>query len=206
MILIAVLFLIPIYYVAKSKGRSGAVCSIAAGIGAAIGFFAPMMWNEPRLAILQFALPAAVLLVVAALPGRLGAPGKAYFKIVFTCPECGQTVTFPRASEGTAELCPKCQELIRVPTDEFSPKANPKRRNKPVGASGEVCFETFGRAASADQLAAILNDQGVKARVTSDSGGGVLPQIGNAQGHRVIIDAAQWEDAVKIESDCSGDR
>lgn len=205
MILIVVLFLVPIYYIAKSKGRSGASYSVAAGVLALLALDAPMMWDEPRLGSLQLAFPAAVLLLVALLPVRPGAPGKAYLKIEFACPECGQTVTFPREREGAAELCPKCGELIRVATDEFSPVSGPTRRTKPEGVAGEVCFDTFGRPEPADQLAAILNDNGVNARVSSDGGGGVLPQVGNTQGHRVMIDVAQWEDAVKIEQECQQD-
>jgi hypothetical protein len=190
---IAWLFGVPAYYLAKSKGRSGrayAILTVLLGIPVSgLGAFG-------------FVLPAASLVVVFLLPARPGAPGKAYLRIVFPCPECGETVSFPRHREGVAEFCPECGELIRVPEDEHSPKPTAHDRRKPTAARGEACFESFGRLEPAQQLAAILNGGGVNARVASDSGGGVLPHIGNTEGHRVMIDAAQWDEAVDIERQC----
>ncbi len=198
MILISVLFLVPIYYLARSKGYNGGIFATATGVLALIIGNIPV----PQFGILYIVLPAAVLILVSLLKPKADAPGESYLKIVFPCPECAKTVSFPRHREGVAELCPECGELIRVPEDEHSPKPSARDRTKPPATQGEVCLESFGRPEPADQLAAILNDSGINARVASDSGGGVLPQIGNTEGHRVMIDATQWNEAVEIERQC----
>ena len=202
MILISILFLIPIHYTARSKGYNGGLLATVTGLLAATALLASVVIPGQLLRILQLALPATVLGVVWFLPPRPNAPGKAYLRIKFTCPECGKTVSFPRHREGVAELCPECGEVIRVPEDEHSPSPGARDRTRPSGTQGPVCFDSFGRPEPAHQLAAILSDNGVEARVVSDSAGGVLPQVGNTQGHRVMIDVAQWDEAVEIEKEC----
>ena len=187
---LAVLFGIPIYYLAISKGRSGFGYAISA---MALG--SSQVWLGP----FGLLLPAAVLGCLQLLPPRPGAPGKAYMKVEFACPECGKTVTFPREREGAAELCPECGEILRVPKDGATHQPKGRNRPKPSATKGQVCFDSFGRPEPAHLLAAILNDNGVPARVESDSAGGALPHLGNASGHRIFIDASQWDEAVEIE-------
>jgi hypothetical protein len=66
-------------------------------------------------------------------------------------------------------------------------------------------LDTFGRETSALQLAALLNDAGIEALVSSDDAGGLLPQMGMTQGYAVQIDASQWDEAEAILKSLSGD-
>ena len=184
---------VPAYYLAKAKGRSGGVYAI---LIVALGLFT---FGFGPLALLA---PVAAFGVLYLLPARPGAPGKAYLKIVFACPECGKTITFPRSREGDARLCPECGEIIRVPQDKYSPKASIRGGGMPTVEEGEVCFESFGMAAPAQQLAAYLSAHGVSARVSGDDAGGALPYVGNTQGHNVLIDASQWEEAARLVQEC----
>jgi predicted RNA-binding Zn-ribbon protein involved in translation (DUF1610 family) len=203
MIAIAVLFLVPIYYIAKSKGYNATwVCVVSAALGAAVPLAFQVLGRPLLFPVLDFTPSLLVLIVVWLIPPREGAPGKAYLKISFLCPECGESIVFPREREGTADLCPKCGELIRIPEDEHSPDHSQQNRTRPTASHGVVCFESFGRPEPAQVLAAILSDNGVAATVSGDSGGGVLPQVGNTQGHRVMIDVTQWDEAVRIEKEC----
>ena len=202
MIPIAVLFVVPVYYLAKSKGYSGKAFSVITACLYVLGLFLPKFVILPYVGLAPLIFPAFSLLLVALLKARKGAPGKSYLKITFSCPECGKTVSFPRHREGVAELCPECGELIRVPEDDHSPKSSACDRRKPAVAQGEVCFESFGRFEPANLLVAILNDNGIEAHVSGDDGGGMLPQIGNTQGYRVMLDVSQWDEAVKIEREC----
>ena len=190
---IAWLFGVPAYYLAKSKGRSGPIYGTVTVL---------LGWTISWFGAFGFILPAACLGILYLLPEKPGAPGKAYLKITFACPECGKTISFPRHREGVAELCPECNELIRVPEDQHSPEAPARDRRRPTVAQGEVCFESFSSSASAQQLVAILKGNGVEARVAGDDCGGMLPHIGNAQGYRIMIDVDQWDEAVKIEKEC----
>lgn len=192
---IAWLFAVPAYYLAKSKGRSGfgyAILTMA--LANPIPFIGYVAFG--------FILAALPLVLLYFLPAQPGALGEKYLKIIFPCPECGQTVSFPRHREGLAVSCPHCGEMIRVPEDEHSPPPAVHNRTKPATTQGEVCFESFGQLEPAHVLVAILSDNGIKARVVSDSGGGVLPQIGNTEGHKVMIDAGQWDEAVIVEKQC----
>lgn len=190
---IAWVFAVPAYYLARSKGRLGgfyAILILLMGV--------PAYWIGPAV----FIAPGIVVLVLYALPAKPGAPGESYLQIEFSCPECNQVVAFPRHREGVAVLCPKCGELISVPTDEHSAPATGKDRPVPDPGDGIVIYDSFGRPEPAHRLAAILNDNGVTAEVVSDSGGGVLPHVGNTLGYRVRIDASQWELATEIEAAC----
>lgn len=195
-------FLVPIYYRAKAKGFNGVVWAVAAlclGVGSLL---ASIVIPWPILSVLGFGFPAAVLLGMFILPARPGAPGSAYLKITFQCPECDQTIWFPRHAEGTAELCPECGEIVTVPKDDHSPRPSPKAVRKPQEAEGPVLLESFGRPLPARLLAAVLNDNGINAFVSGDDAGGALPHVGNTQGYRVMIDATDWDDAMKFREQC----
>lgn len=200
MILISILFIVPVYYLAKSKGYSGAVFGITAAALAFVCWF-PLPVAIPALGILELILPATVLLIVALLPKRQGAPGKEYLKITMQCPECLETIEFDREREGMAELCPKCGEIIRVPTDQWSPKSVEAARRKPVVTSGEVCFDRFGQRAAAYEIQTILTSNGISSRVIENDAGGSLPLIAIAQ-YPLMIDIADWDKVSQIEKEC----
>ena len=203
MIAIVVLFLIPLFYLAKSKGFSaGKLVAIATLLSLSSGL-STLLIDSQALWLGQFIFPAIILLATWIIPAKEGAPGKAYLKISFTCPECKEEVTFERRFEGRAELCPKCGEIITVPLDEFSPKPKEHTKIKPALSEGQVCFADFGDEMAAIQLTAMLEDSGIKTNMISGIGGGTLPQLGGTQGFKVVIDAGDWDAAVEIEKNAN---
>ncbi len=104
----------PSYYRLKSKGYSARFFitpTVLVGmIGVCLGFLYPLAT--------LVALAAAIVLfaVTVLLKPKEGAPGPAYLQITFDCPKCHQSISFPREREGQAALCPKCDDLIRIPT------------------------------------------------------------------------------------------
>lgn len=195
---ICALFLVPIYYSAMAKGYSGkGIIAVSLAAMAAVRISEEMVENE-MLPYLFLAIPLLGFCLIRLLPSREGAPGTEYLTIEFTCPECEREISFPRHREGLAVVCPECDEVIRVPRDALSPELPSALRAKPEGASGEVCFESVGSEAHAYQVVALLESEGIAARVSSDSGGGMLPHVGFVQGHRVMIDVSTWDDAVAL--------
>jgi hypothetical protein len=200
MILITIVFLIPAYYLAKSKGYNAAPILITTGI---LSFGLPMILRCIEgleiLPVMDLTFPILALIIIKLLPEKKGAPGKKYLKISFICPECNQEVTFERRFEGKAELCPKCDEIITIPLDEFSPPPLEQSRIKPIISSGQVCFAEFGNEMFAIQFEAMLNDHGIDTEMISGIGGGTLPHLGGTQGFKVMIDINDWEAAIEIE-------
>lgn len=201
MMAIAVLFLIPTYYLAKSKGYNVALILVASAIiSMGVPIIINILNNEDLMSSgIEIAFPLLALVTVWLLPEKNGAPGKKYLKITFECPECKNEITFPRSAEGLAELCPKCEEIITVPLDEFSPKPIEHVKEKPAIASGLVCFASFGNEMSALQLQAELEDNGIETQLIGGTGGGSLPQIGAAEGFKIAIDIDDWDRAIEIE-------
>ncbi len=202
MILISILFLVPIYYTSISKGYNGKMFAIIAGIPSIIAMVVSSAYPHKILDIVYLVFPACMLGIVWILKPKPGAPGKGYLKITFGCPECGESITFPRHRAGAGVLCPECGEVVHVPDDEKTSSVEAQKKIKPKVSNGEVCFNTFGRPEPAHQWVAILQDNGVPARLASDSAGGALPHIGNTEGHRIMIDISHWDDAVEIEKQC----
>lgn len=200
MFLLAVVFLVPAYYLAKSKGYNAAVilvCSAILSVGIPVtlnflGISDGMPW-------IDITLPCLALGIIWLLPEREGAPGKGYLKITFDCPECNAEVTFSRSEEGKAELCPKCNEIITVPLDEFSPKPSVPKRIKPDIESGQVCYAVFGNEMLAAQIQALFEDHGIESEIIDGTGGGSLPQLSGTQGFKLSIDIEDWDKAVEIE-------
>ena len=200
MIFLAIVFLVPAYYLAKSKGYNVAiilVCSAVLSVGVPLTLnFLEITDGMPWVDI---TLPCLALGIIWLLPEREGAPGKKYLKITFNCPECNEEVVFPRSKEGRPDLCPKCNEIITVPTDEFSPKPIEHVKEKPDIASGSVCYTSFGDEMSALQLQALLEDHGIETEVIGGIGGGALTQLGGTEGFKIAIDIDDWDKAVEIE-------
>lgn len=204
--IVGILFLVPIYDAARSKGRNptgyvGAAAVLAFAAWACALFADLGLSPEGPLPALggafMLALPAAVLFIVLLLKPLKGAPGEAYLKITFPCPRCGAINTFDREREGFADLCPQCGELVTVPTDRHSPQPEPPARREPGATEGEVCLERYGRKEVADLTQVILADNGIPARVAGDDGGGTLPMAALG-GYRVLIDRNDWDRAVAI--------
>ncbi|MCK5529486.1 MAG: hypothetical protein KAI74_07360, partial [Kiritimatiellae bacterium] len=112
-IALTILFIAPAFYRLRAKGYP-AVPFIVVTIMFSIS--APFINAPITLAILPLA-PIALLVLSLLLPKREGAPGKKYLRITFNCPECDESITFPRDQEGRAVLCTKCNKLITVPSE-----------------------------------------------------------------------------------------
>ena len=200
MIALVIVLLLPIYYIAKSKGYNAARVCVVAGL---IGWLGPVVvqfsrTSEPTLPLSDITVPLIVLAVVWLLPARKGAPGKTYLKITFQCPECHQPIVFGREREGCAELCPKCGEIVTVPRDQFSPKPSSRSKTRPHASDGEVCFEDFIRQEDAIRLQTLLEANGIACRVVGNDAGGVMGQVCVWQDFKVVIDARDWDEAVRI--------
>ena len=198
MILIAVLFLVPLYYISKSKGLNAAKLTTVATLLSIACTVASFFF--PYVGFGQIIFPAIFLFSVWLIPRKGGAPGKQYLKIIFDCPECKAEVKFPRSKENTADLCPKCGEVIRIPMDEYSPKPSITERVKPSISSGHVCYANFGDEMLAAQMQALFEDNGIESEIIDGTGGGSLPQLGGIEGFKIAIDIEDWDKAVEIEN------
>lgn len=204
MIVLVVLVLLPIYYLAKSKGYNVVlVCIIPGIIGCLTPYALHTMGGKLPFPFIYLTLPLIALLAVWLLPAKKGAPGKAYFKITFQCPECHQCITFKRDREGCAELCPKCGEIVTVPTDQFTPTTQPRTKMRPQTSEGEVCFDSFIRQEDASLLHIQLESHGIPSRIVSDDGCGLMGAAW--QDHKVIITAKDWDKAIDIQERQHGD-
>jgi endogenous inhibitor of DNA gyrase (YacG/DUF329 family) len=119
-IIIALVFLIPIWRIARSKGYNGRAFVLVAGTPAAIATAISVLL-EPQsdamamlLMVATIGIPLLTLGLAAVLPTRPGAPGKAWLKITFPCPDCGHSLSFGRELEGLNRQCPKCDEIVTV--------------------------------------------------------------------------------------------
>ena len=202
MIAIAVIFLVPAYYLAKSKGYNVAFILI---VSAVLSMGVPLMiyainYPDGFSCGADITFPLLSLAIVWLLPPREGAPGKKYLKIIFDCPECKGEVNFPRSKEGQVELCPKCGEIITVPLDEFSSVPSLPKRIKPNISSGQVCYASFGEEMLAAQMQALFEDYGIRCEIIDGTGGGALPQLSGTQGFKLSIDIDDWDRAIEIEN------
>lgn len=201
MLAIAVLFLVPAYYLAKSKGYNVAFILVASGVlSAGVPLTLSSLEITDTIPWVNITFPFLSLGIVWLLPEKEGAPGKTYLKITFQCPECREEVTFDRSKEGKADLCPTCGEIVTVPLDEFSPKPTTPKRDKPTISSGSVCYASFGDEMVAFQLQALFEDHGIESEVIGGTGGGSLPQLSGSQGFKISIDIDDWDKAVGIEN------
>jgi hypothetical protein len=126
MLLIAFLLLVPTWRIATSKGYSGRTFVLSSGIPAFLATVI-VLGLAPQSRPMRFLLPAVelgipllVLGLAAILPTRPGAPGKAWRKITFPCPDCGASLTFKRELEGLSRRCPKCHEIVKVRDRHFA--------------------------------------------------------------------------------------
>lgn len=196
---ITVLFLIPIYYIAKSKGYAAFwICAISAGIA----YFAPFLYHaargEDRLFAIDITAPLLVLVIIWLMPARKGAPGKRYLKITFECPECRATVSFPRHEEGRAILCSSCGEIITVPLDEYSTTMPRDAKHRPTQDRGMISLDTYGNEMKAVEIKSLLEGNGISATIFDGTGSGILPHLGIAEGYSVMISAQDWDRAMEI--------
>jgi len=198
MIAIIVVILLPLYYLAKSKGYNAfPICAFSGIAGWLTPYAALLFWDVPPFPLILYpTVPLCVLLAIWILPAKRGAPGKAYLRITFECPECHQQITFHREREGCAELCPMCGEVVTVPTDQFTPVSSSSTKVRPQTAEGDVCFETFARLDDASLFHVLLESHGVPSRIAGDSGNGILGAA--FQDYKLIIDAKDWDRAIEI--------
>lgn len=204
--LIAGIFILPAYYVAKSKGYNLGPTLVVTAVLAMVGIpilidiidHPDVVITHP-LPVWSMMLPVLAWCIISLLPTRKDAPGEDYLEITFECPVCEEEVTFPRAKEGQVELCPECGEIITIPMDEFSPETSIPERIKPDISSGPVCYANFGEEMRALQMQALFEDNGIKAEIIAETAGGTLPQLGGTHGFRLSIDIEDWDKAVAIE-------
>lgn len=198
MIPLIVLFLIPTYYIARSKGYNALLVCVVSGL---VAMFMPYILSflkgRPILPIMDVTVPLLVLAIVWLLPKRRGAPGKEYLTIRFTCPECGDDVSFKRHEEGRAVLCPACGEIITVPLDKYSPSSPIEKHQRPPPGGGPVCYDSFANEMAALDAQARLESSGIPTELVNDTAGGALPQLSVGQGFRIMIDAKDWDRAVQ---------
>ena len=199
MIVIIVVILVPLYYLAKSKGYNAVHICVVSGIAGWLTPYAALLfWDVPPLPLLFYlTVPLCALIVVWLLPAKKGAPGKAYLNITFECPECHQQIMFHREKEGAAELCPKCGEVVTVPTDQFTPVQSSRIKTRPQTSEGDVCFETFARQEDASLLHILLESHGVASRIVGDNSIGLLAAAW--QDYKVVIHAKDWDQAIEIQ-------
>jgi hypothetical protein len=196
---LCVVFLLPAYHLAKSKGYNILPLLIALTfLGVAIPIAIHIVFDR-LYPVMEIAFPALSLVVAWLLPTKEGAPGKKYLKITFDCPECKEEVVFPRSKEGSPELCPKCNEIITVPMDEFSMKPSTPKRTKPSIESGHVCYASFGDEMLAVQMQALFEDNEIESEIRGGTAGGSLPQLSGTQGFKLSINIEDWDRAVEIE-------
>jgi len=200
---LCVIFLLPAYHLAKSKGYNILPLLIALTfLGVAIPF-AILIIFERMYPMMDFAFAALSLVIAWILPKKDGAPGRKYLKITFDCPECKEEVVFPRSKEGKPELCPKCNEIITIPLDEFSSKLTIPKRIKPNLESGSVCYASFGNEMLAVQMQALFEDIGIESEIIDGIGGGSLPLLSGSQGFKLYIDIEDWDKAVETEKNAN---
>jgi len=119
-ILLCLIFLIPTWRIASSKGYNGRAFVLAAGIPASIATVVDVVFENQSDTFASLVLaaglgvPLLVLGLAAILPTRPGAPGKAWRTISFPCPDCGASLSFKRELEGLTRQCPKCDEIVTV--------------------------------------------------------------------------------------------
>jgi hypothetical protein len=194
----AFLFILPAYHGLKAKAYDPrpfvsstiVLCALALALGA----------KYPAANAVVLAVAGGLLLLVTLLRPRPGAPGEAYLKIGFPCPECGRPVEFPRDREGCAELCPECGELICVPAGlaaGAAPAASrPRRRG---GSADPVPVGRFLRPETAELAREKLEAGGVEAFVADAVTANVQPGIHWAAGGvRLMVRAADAERAREI--------
>jgi hypothetical protein len=198
MIGLVVLVLLPIYYLAKSKGYNAVpVCVISSIVGYSIPYTLRLIGEAPAFPIIDMTVPLLALVAVWLMPAKKGAPGKAYFRITFQCPECHQSITFKREREGCTEMCPKCGEVVTVPTDQFTPPKQHRAKARPQASEGEVCFDSFTHQEDAVLLQIQLESHGITSQLVRDDSSGLMGAVW--QDHKVIINAKDWDTATEIQ-------
>ena len=193
---VAMLFLIPTYYIARSKGFNGTVFALIPGMISVVLGISMVILELPWLAFGVYAIPAVCLGIVWLLMPRAPASSRAHPRITFNCPKCNGDIRFGREREGKAELCRQCGSLIKVPDDEFSPDALPRTpMSQPAKSRDEILLEQFIQLESAYALRAVLLNSGIDCRVIE---GSTAYPLGLMEGNRVMIDAKDWPQAQSV--------
>ena len=198
-IALAVIFVSPAFYRLKAKGY-GTRGAVLVTVGLTVLLFAVGGSYNANGWVAGLLLPAALFVLSLLLPVRPGAPGTAYLKISFPCPECGETVDFDRDAERRAVLCPACHELIRVPAGEDAPVTPAQDlKSAPVPVNGERDFVTIGKYLLADQAEMgreRLHAAGIPAFLPDGNTGHVHPGLEwAAGGARLMVPVAYEAEA-----------
>jgi|GEM_PF-2267618 len=119
-----------------------------------------------------------------------GALGAAFYHIPFTCPECQASVKAARHKEGTAILCPACEEIITVPYDDHSKIPQYVIAEKPPYQGGPVRIQSYTSVSSADLDRFVLEEAGVAATIQNDGTGlNVATSVG------LLVASEDWTEA-----------
>jgi hypothetical protein len=197
---IAFTFFVPMVLKAKSKGYRPAPIVIPTMLVTAAGFFlGPVGILVP---------PALALLVVILLPEKEGAPGRAYLRHIFQCPECGQSVSFKRGREGLVDLCPKCGELITVPVDEGEAREIEVRDEpmRPTVSDGAdlVAVRNYQARPYAELALGTLETAGITGILQSDDGGAVMPNL--SVEYRLLVASTDLDKADRVLGEAEAER
>jgi hypothetical protein len=201
-ICLSLFFISPAFYRLKSKGYSVARFIIPTVAVSLVGYEAGYAFHPGGL-IVAFAAPAGLFVLAKFLPPKKGAPGEDYLRIVFACPECGQSVTFGRESEGRAELCPKCGELIAVPSNAGA-RASCGPIRKPAlepGMAGDdlVVLQKFLNPMQAEIARQRLETEGVPSFLPDRLTANAYPSLPWASGGvRLMVPAASLAQAQQV--------
>ncbi len=184
----------------------------AAGIGGGIGA-AYLARDASNLATLGAAVAGFVLggafvwWIVFDKKAAPGAPGAGYLDIDFSCPDCGQAVSFSRRKRGLVKNCPHCGELLQVP-DDTKVSSGVSLPSKPQGNDPTewVHLRTFQQQYLADLSKDILQDAGIEVTLSADDAGGTVPFLQGSTGVRLRVQLRNWDEAQKIllESEQAG--
>ena len=194
-IALTILFIAPAFYRLRAKGYP-AVPFIIVTIMLSIS--APFVGVPMAVAITPLA-PIALFILSLLLPKRDSAPGKEYLHIIFNCPECGESITFPRDQEGRAVLCAKCEKLITVPSESGITEPHYEGVAQDKKSGDFVTITRFLNSEQADLASQQLESAGISTLLPDSATCHIYPGVGWAGGgSRLMVASTDLDDALAI--------
>ena len=194
-IALTILFIAPAFYRLRAKGYPALPFIVVTII---LSVSAPFSGAPMALAITPLA-PIALFILSLFLPKREGAPGKNYLHIIFNCPECDESITFPRDQEGRAILCPKCDKLITVPSESSIMEPHYKGVAQDKNSGDFVTISRFLNSEQADLASQQLESAGISTLLPDSATCHIYPGVGWAGGgSRLMVASTDLDDALAI--------
>lgn len=193
-ILLGLFLFEPAAYRLKAKGYRPAPILWPAILACSAGLMIAA-WNSVGYvpALLAAASPLVLALLLRQRPG---APGPSYLRITTTCPHCAKPVAFPRRKEGFPSLCPECQEIVGVPSDQ------PVPRHPPAGHRGTGLDPVVYRSLVFDDVdwaRCRIEAAGIESYVGNGIVGRIDPPVAWADGGlRLYVAPDRVDEAVEI--------